>query len=114
MKSPNCTTVVEVKGIIHDPIIKSFDSVIKLNGIFMTSLTFSTVVEVKEIIHDTVRKTFDSVITLNDVLMTIPNCTTVAEVKENIHDTVTMVFMTTNVKTKHISQFHVMLTQTAN
>ena len=55
MKSPNCTTVVEVKGIIHDPIIKSFDSVIQLNYIFLTSPNCSTVVEVKEMIPDTVK-----------------------------------------------------------
>ena len=51
----NGTTVVGVKGIIHDTVIKSFDSVIQLNYIFLTSPNCSTVVEVKEMIPDTVK-----------------------------------------------------------
>ena len=54
MKSPNCTTVIEIKGIIHDTTLKSFDNVIKLNDILMTSPNYTIVVEVKENIHDTV------------------------------------------------------------
>ena len=48
------TTVVEVKENVHDTVIKAFDSVIKLNDIFMTSEHFATVVEVKENIRDTI------------------------------------------------------------
>lgn len=52
MKSPNCTTIVEIKRIIHDTVLKSFDSAIKLNDNLMTSLNFTT--EVKKNIPDTI------------------------------------------------------------
>lgn len=37
MKSPNGTIVVQVKEMIHDIVLKAFDSVVTLNDIFMTS-----------------------------------------------------------------------------
>ena len=42
---PSGSTLVEVKGIIHDTIIKAFDSIIILNGIFMTSPKCTIVVK---------------------------------------------------------------------
>lgn len=54
MKSPNSTTVIEVKEIIHDTVVKALDSVITLNDLLMTSPHFTTVVEIKGNIHDTI------------------------------------------------------------
>ena len=54
MKWQHCTTEVEINGIIHDTVIKSFDSVITLNDILMTSPNCTTVVEMKKNIPDTI------------------------------------------------------------
>lgn len=54
MKSPNFTNEAEIKGIIHDTNIKSFESIITINNTFMTNSNCSTAVEVEEIIHDTI------------------------------------------------------------
>ena len=54
MVSQNDTILVAVREIIHDTVIKAFDSVIKLNDILMTGPKWITVVDIQENIHDTV------------------------------------------------------------
>ena len=53
MSSPNGTTLFEVQEIINGIVTKAFDSVIKLNDIFMTSPKCTTLLEAKKNIHGT-------------------------------------------------------------
>jgi len=56
-----CSTLLDVRGNINDTVVKTFDSVITLNDIFITSPTCSTLLEVRGNINDTVVKAFDTV-----------------------------------------------------